>query len=235
MKSLIARALRGMGYELRRINPVAERIAAVERLCRQNGVTHVLDVGANEGQFATDIRKAGWTGPITSFEPLSAAHAALQARAAGDLLWTIAQRAALGVDAGMVVINVAGNSQSSSLLPMLDRHRATAPESAYVGTEEVEVMPLDEALPAQASDLYLLKMDVQGFESAVLQGAPKTLASTRVLYCETALQPLYEGEKLFYELSADIAALGFRCAGLFNGHFDGSTGEALQCDAVFVR
>lgn len=234
MKSLIARVLRRAGFEVRRVRPVAERIAALERLCRLNGVTHVLDVGANEGQFATDLRAAGWTGPITSFEPLSVAHAALSARAAGDPGWSVAPRAAVGAKADVVTINVAGNSQSSSLLPMLDRHRETAPESAYVGREEVRVVPLDDMV-ADATAGYLLKIDVQGFESAVLSGAPAALAQTRVIYCEMALQPLYEGEKLFYELSAEIARLGFRCAGLFNGHFDGSKGEVLQCDGVFVR
>lgn len=196
----------------------------------------MLDVGANEGQFAQQMRSVGWGGPIMSFEPLRDAHAALSRTAKSDPLWTIAPRTAIGAGRDTVKINVAGNSQSSSILPMLERHRLTAPESAYVGTEEIGVLPLDEAVPRHGfATPYLLKMDVQGFESEVLRGAPMTLAQTAVVYCEMALQPLYEGEKLFYELCADIVGHGFRCAGMFNGHYDGDTGEVLQCDAVFVR
>lgn len=236
VKKTIQRLLRIAGVELRRVNPVQERIAAVKRLMDQAGVAGVLDIGANEGQFARQIRSAGWVGPIMSFEPLRDAHQVLSRLAASDPLWTVAPRTAIGAHRDTVKINVAGNSQSSSILPMLERHRATAPESAYVGTEEIGVLPLDEAISQQnRAAPYMLKMDVQGFESEVLRGAATTLENTAVIYCEMALQPLYEGEKLFYELCADIVGHGFRCAGLFNGHYDGSTGEVLQCDAVFVR
>jgi FkbM family methyltransferase len=237
VKNTIQRLLRITGVELRRVNRVQERIVAVKRLMDQAGVACVLDVGANEGQFARQIRSAGWAGPIMSFEPLRDAHAALTRMAASDPLWTVAPRTAIGAERDTVKINVAGNSQSSSILPMLERHQVTAPESAYIGTQEIGVLPLDEAIPEQnlITRPYLLKMDVQGFESEVLRGASMTLDETAVVYCEMALQPLYEGEKLFYELCADIVGHGFRCAGVFNGHYDGTTGEVLQCDAVFVR
>lgn len=234
--NMMQRLLAIAGFELRRQSPVQERIAALKRLMDHAGVAYVLDVGANEGQFARQIRAAGWGGPILSFEPLRDAHAALSRTAAIDPYWTVAPRTAIGAERAMVTINVAGNSQSSSILPMLERHRVTAPESAYVGTEEIGVLPLDEAIGEQGgAGPYLLKMDVQGFESEVLRGAPETLRDTGVVYCEMALQPLYEGEKPFHELYADIVRHGFRCAGLFNGHYDGSTGEVLQCDGVFVR
>lgn len=236
VKNTIQRLLAIAGAELRRVNPVQERIISLKRLMDHAGVADVLDVGANQGQFARQIRSAGWAGPIMSFEPLGEAHAALSLVAASDPQWTVAPRTAIGAQQGTVTINVAGNSQSSSILPMLERHRSTAPESAYVGTETIGVLSLDEAIGVDIrTPPYLLKMDVQGFESEVLCGAPITLEKTAVVYCEMALQPLYEGEKLFYELCADIIDRGFRCAGLFNGHYDGSTGEVLQCDGVFVR
>ena len=86
-----------------------------------------LDVGANTGQFAQDLRASGYRGHIVSFEPLSDAHAALLVTASWDPLWDVADRCAVGAGDRWAEINIAGNSYSSSLLPMLDLHREAAP------------------------------------------------------------------------------------------------------------
>ena len=42
-----------------------------------------------------------------------------------------------------VATDIAGNSASSSLLPMLDSHSSAAPHTAYVGKESVPLLTLD--------------------------------------------------------------------------------------------
>jgi FkbM family methyltransferase len=54
---------------------------------KSRGVRVVLDVGANQGQFAVDFRNAGFDGRIISIEPRSEAFAVLQRYASGDPLW----------------------------------------------------------------------------------------------------------------------------------------------------
>ena len=93
----------------------------------------------NTGQFVQDLRASGYHGHIISFEPLSDAHATLVATAAADPLWDVVERCAAGASDGSAEINIAGNSYSSSLLPMLDLHRKAAPGSAYKGTETCRV------------------------------------------------------------------------------------------------
>jgi FkbM family methyltransferase len=79
----------------------------------------VLDVGANSGQYATGLRKAGFKGRIVSFEPLSGPFSSLKRKASSDPLWDCRQ-CALGDSDGTISINVAANAgQSSSVLPML--------------------------------------------------------------------------------------------------------------------
>ena len=70
----------------------------------------VLDVGANTGQFAQELRDTGYSGAIVSFEPLSEAHAELIRRSSSDKLWTIAPRMALGERCATVSQNVADYS-----------------------------------------------------------------------------------------------------------------------------
>lgn len=198
----------------------------------------VLDIGANSGQFATALRKLHYKHTIVSFEPLSACHTMLSSSAAHDSNWIIAPRMALGDAAGMSVINVAGNSYSSSLLPMLERHREGAPESLYTGTEEVEVVTLDSFLRNVDYNLrrpMAAKLDTQGFEERVLSGASETLASVDLLLLEMSLIPLYDGAPHFSRLYSNLVRAGFTCVSLMPVFVDPTNGEVLQVDGCFVR
>lgn len=236
LKNFVRRMTRPLGVDIRRFTVVSDPFLALNRFARLAKATVVIDVGANIGQFALAMIHAGWDGPIISFEPLSAEHRALKAKAARFSGWQVGPKVAIGATQGTAQINVAGNSVSSSLLPMLETHLASTPQSAFVGEETVEVVPLDDALAHLGPDEHLvLKLDVQGFEGDVLAGAGMTLARSAVVYVEMSLQPLYGGEKLFNEISAMIMDAGFRCVGLFPGHFDTRSGEMLQVDGLFVR
>ena len=104
-----------LGYDVVEYRPDLHPLARRRRLLERAGVDAVLDVGANIGQFAMELRAdLGWRGRIVSFEPLAAAHAMLAARAAEDGRWD-AHPYALGDRDGSARIGVAGNSYSSSL------------------------------------------------------------------------------------------------------------------------
>ena len=128
------------------------------------GIDLLIDVGANTGQYALSRRASGYRGEIISFEPLSAAHAKLLVLAKGDPNWTIADRMAVGDRSGQIELNVAGNSASSSVLPMLSTHVTAAPHSRYIGKEIVPLRRLDDVFESKvAGRKIFLKLDVQGF------------------------------------------------------------------------
>jgi FkbM family methyltransferase len=215
--------------------PLTERFLAE---CKAGAVDSILDIGANTGQFARSLRAAGWIGHIVSFEPLSVAHAALSAAARLDALWDVAARCAIGAAEGRAEINVAGNSWSSSLLPMADAHVAAAPSSAYTGTETCEVVTLDAAIERIFSDpttLFALKIDTQGYEKQVLQGLQRHRAAVRVVLCELSLDELYEGAPSILEMFSVLHAAGFRCVGLSPALIDPKTGRLLQVDGLFIK
>jgi FkbM family methyltransferase len=134
-------------------------------------------VGANAGQFAHRLRRdLGFEDRICCFEPLSVPFRSLQSRSAEDPDWQ-AFNFALGDVEGSATINVAANSESSSLLEMLPSHVEAAPRSRFVDTEDVEIRTLDaifDDLCRSGEDVYL-KIDTQGFEGRVLQGADRSL------------------------------------------------------------
>jgi FkbM family methyltransferase len=233
---ILRNALRAFGVEVSRYTPVSDRYQNLCYFAEKHGVNTIFDVGANSGQFAQRMFESGWRGRIVSFEPLTAAHAALKEMAKRHANWDVASRMALGSSRGIASINIAQNSQSSSLLPMLERHLTAAPDSAYTGTEDVDVITLLEAADEYSpSESFMLKMDVQGFEREVLRGAAECLQRCPIIFTEVSLQPLYDGEPLFTELAASIIQLGYRCVGIRPGYYDGQNREIIQADATFVR
>jgi FkbM family methyltransferase len=196
----------------------------------------VLDVGAAVGNYGKWIREAGYRGRICSFEPLSAAFKQLERNSASDPLWEC-RKLALGPEPGTAEINVAGNSDSSSLLPMEKRHEQSAPESAYIGAETVEVSTLDaiwEEVVGDARKVFV-KLDVQGYELETLRGGANALPQIYGVQAELSLVPLYENGPLWMEVIDFLTEQGLHVAGIEAGHTDPRTGEMLQCDAIFIR
>jgi FkbM family methyltransferase len=229
--------LRQAGCELVRHPRLAPELQRRARLMHHLGIDLVLDVGANQGQFGLGLRQAlGYRGQIVSFEPLQAPFALLQQAAAGDADWQVMQ-VALGAAAGPAAMFVAGNSESSSLLEMLPLHRAAAPASHCVGTESVALATLDTLLPQlrRGARHIWLKIDTQGYEHQVLQGAAGHLAQLQVVQLEMSLRPLYAGAPLLQQTQQLMGELGFRCVGLEPGFCDPRTGELLQADGIFLR
>jgi FkbM family methyltransferase len=206
--------------------------------CRGFATDVILDVGANTGQFAQGLRASGYHGHIISFEPLSEAYARVVAAAAADPLWDVAERCAVGGSDNWAEINIARNSYSSSLLPMLDRHREAAPESAYQGTESCRVTTLDSYIERTFADpttLFGLKIDTQGYEAQVLAGLSRNHQRVKVIVCEMSLAPLYADGPGMSELCRLLAELGYRCVALGPEFEDPRTGELLQANGVFVK
>ena len=241
MKSSLKDALRSLaeatGLEVRKTSVYTSQKLRHHLLFSQLHIDLVLDVGANTGQFARQCRAAGYNGKILSFEPSASAHAALLRSAASDPLWTVADRMALGAANGETEINIAVNSYSSSILPMLDAHRSAAPNSAYLQKERVPLRRLDDVLAATVPghNNIFLKLDVQGYESHVLAGATQVLAHSVALQLEMSLIPLYLGETLMPQMHADLAAQGFALWDLEPSFRDPATGRLLQVDGIFTK
>jgi FkbM family methyltransferase len=219
--------------------PEYDPLWRVAQVLKQARVDLVLDVGANDGGYASTIRSIGYEGRVISFEPLSEPYRRLTERAAGDDSWSCMQYA-IGASTESVEINIAGNAgASSSVLPMLDKHVRAEPTSAYVGVETVPMRPLDRILEdaAVADDRIFLKIDVQGFEGAVLDGANDLLQSARLLglQMELSFTPMYEGGMTWQEGFARAEKAGLVLAGILPGFSDPVSGQMYQADAVFIR
>ena len=204
-------------------------------LLHHYGVDEVFDVGANSGGYARELREFGYRGHIVSFEPLAEPYARLQEIADLDPRWT-AVNLALGADTTTAPMHVAANSASSSLLLMNDAHRRAAPWATYIGEQEVSVTRLDDIFDAyRKGSVPFLKMDVQGYEEQVLEGAELSLPVVRGVQLEMSLVPLYDHAWLFTEAVLSMEEAGFDLVSLEPGFYNHETGRLLQADGIFMR
>jgi FkbM family methyltransferase len=152
-------------------------VSLLRRLRREIGSGVVLDVGANAGHWATDARDILKPSALYSFEPSSAAYARLS-----QVSGIIALNMALGREAGRQTLHSSEPGATiGSLLELRDPMRPFTGES----DEQVEVGTIDRFCEErQIERIDLLKIDVEGAELAVLQGASDMLARKAIRYVQ---------------------------------------------------
>ena len=195
----------------------------------------ILDIGANEGQFASLMRELNPQAKIYSFEPLGPCFDKLQ-RTLAHIGNATGFQLALGEEAGEVTMNLNEYSPSSSLLPISDLHVREAPQTAQTKTETVQMKRLDDALAGQTlTGPCFAKLDVQGFENRVIRGGAVTLSNVVAIVVECSSYSLYQGQGMFEDNYKLLRDLGFTYRGNVDQWLSKEDGRILQFDALFER
>lgn len=229
--------IRRAGFDVAPFPGIAPHWERITGLLEQHGIDCLFDVGANTGQYARAVRANGYTGRIVSFEPLSDVQKALRARAASDPMWTVAPQAAVGAEAGAIEINVSGESDMSSILPLDKTAQERLASTRTQRRETVPVTTVHAALDEHAGDAraIFLKSDTQGYEAQVLDGIGDRWERITGLQLELSLQPIYEGQPDHLALLERLAGHGFRPHLIVPGYWSRHYGRMLEYDAVFFR
>lgn len=196
----------------------------------------VFDVGANVGQYASELREFGFQGRIESFEPLPTVLPTLHSKAQKDKNWNV-HEFALGSENSRSSIHISANSPSSSFLP-LDKNLDTCNLNlADVGTAEVEIRKLDSIFVdlRQNSRNLFLKVDTQGFERHVIEGASQSLGEFQLVQLECSLVSSYLGETLIEDMIALMRQNGFVPWWLVDGFRHNRTLQLYQADVIFAK
>ena len=135
------------------------------------------------------------------------------------------------------IINVSEKSDCSSILNMLPSHIESASGLKYIAQQEITIKKLDSVFSSFASnsDKVMIKIDTQGFEKNVIDGALESLKRIMIIQIEMSIVPMYENEMLFIEMIQYLEKKNFQLYSLENGHFNRNTGQLLQVDGIFVN
>jgi FkbM family methyltransferase len=140
----------------------------------------VIDVGANIGYYtALAASRVGSKGRIFAIEPDARAFAQLEKLIAGNHLPARAFNIGLGEKSGEEHLYQSPDSRNNA--PTMIAHGGFAPLST------VPIRRLDDCLDEwQVDHVDLLKIDVEGWEPRVFDGASRALASGRInaILCE---------------------------------------------------
>lgn len=106
-----------------------------------------------------------------------------------------------------------------------------------IQTIDINITSIDDFVSSKNIDkIDILKMDVQGAEFMVLQGAKKTLEKgvIKMIYTEIITLPTYEGQLQFDETIKLIRGSGFELFNLYDQNLSNS-GQMRVVDAIFIK
>lgn len=238
MKELVRRGATRVGCQIGRLPGIELLSTHLATLLARLRINCILDVGAHVGQYGRFLRNIGYRGHIVSFEPIGANFAVLERRSAGDRNWSV-RRFALGHQEGIVPINVTHLTQFSSFLsPNRYSEGQFGRWSEVEHTEAVEVRRLEcvwqEAIGSVKDPRVFLKLDTQGYDLKVLEGAGAYLEQVVALQSELAVKSIYEGMTGYMDAISAMNGMGFEMTGLFPVTRDTEL-RIVEVDCVMVR
>lgn len=184
----------------------------------------VFDIGAHHGQSALAYAQ-GFLGSIVfTFEPEPENFSHLKAAVAGnpDI---VPVNAAVSDRQGKVSINIhPENSQGHSIVPAIG-------DASWVVATTIDDFCAEHRLFPD-----FIKIDVEGHELQVIAGARHTLTkSPRAILVEATLNPSNARHTQLANLTASLAAYGFRLVAIHDQNLWETTGQLEFFNALFIK
>ena len=195
----------------------------------------VIDIGANDGQYAEYLNDFFRPSVVHAFEPLAGCQPKLAALGQKIPHLTV-HLLALSDQAGEATFYSNEYAPASSLLEVSDLARRAFPETERASASTVRLARLDEILPPDSLERdILIKIDVQGVEDRVIRGGRGVFSAAKIVLIEMSFAPVYDGQPLFEEVHTLLEECGLRLAGFKNQIDDAQTGQPLFAHCLYRR
>ena len=171
----------------------------------------VLDIGANKGQFASELFNYGYNKELISFEPLSEAYEKLLKKSENNNNWTVYERCCVGADTKNIDVQISNLIGNSSILDIKST-KFNVNGSHYIGKENVKQITLaslnNSPLLKNAKNVFI-KMDIQGYEHFVLSKLAEVDYFVNGFFIELSLINLYDEQEDFLYICNQLKGFGY--------------------------
>ena len=218
-------------------NNLCDVNAILFKLLGEKPASIVFDVGANRGQSVELFRSEFPEAVIYAFEPCASAFDELRSRTANDPN-TKPFNLALGERDGRTLLHENAVDYTNSLLPNSSQIYRFAPKELClpIDRKEVPLMRIDTFCKRESIDLIdLLKIDAQGYERFILDGAGSLLTPSKIrgLFLEVLFVDLYENQTWCDQILKVLRSKGYRFFGFTDIYSDDQNGWKWA-DAIFI-
>jgi FkbM family methyltransferase len=190
-------------------------------------------VGANIGQFTIAAVNIFTDSKIYAFEPNPGPCKKLMANTTKFSNIEIFHYA-VGNKNTQHDFHIHQHDQTSSILNIKSGNSNVFPDLKEIKTINVTMTTLDSIFYKRTLKRpVLLKLDVQGCENRVVEGAQKILKNVDFVVMETSFRPMYSKEPPFLELVELMNASNFRFSRPVSFFKNPQSGEILQADVLF--
>ncbi|NET84254.1 MAG: FkbM family methyltransferase [Moorea sp. SIO1F2] len=244
---LVNRLLASMNLKLLRLSDYKQIVEAspdpgrdIWRWVRETySIKTVIDIGANNGDFAEFLACYFNAKQTYVFEPLPSYLSDLEGKAAKIPNLKIFN-VALSDYEGEELFYENSYGPASSMLRISELCKKEFPQTSGESEIKVKVCPLDDLLQSELESDQLerdvfIKIDVQGVEDKVIKGGKKLFSLGRCVLVEMSFVPLYKEQPLFEEVHDCLVELGYRFAGIKNQINSIKSGQPLFCHCLYVR
>lgn len=238
IRRTLKKVVRTLGYDLTRFGPGSDSLNELSALLSRVARPVVFDVGAHHGQTARTFAAAFPHAELYCFEPFPDSFAELERNSQS---YPRARLEPLGFadSSGRQEFYCNESSPTNSLLQLDSRAATVWGNSGLSPTRRVacDFDTLDSYLDRNdIKCVDLLKLDVQGAEYKVLQGAERAMRANRIrnVYLEIIIGETYVGQHSLGDYLNLFDSLGFRVQGLFNFEH-GEERQLIQLDGLFSR
>lgn len=196
----------------------------------------IFDIGACDGHTSKIFKNIFPDARIYAFEPYPDSYKLLE-KTAKEIRDVSAHQYALSNENGVMDFFVNKSKATNSLLSAKSTESFIDAHIVYEKKISVETMTLDDfAEHNNINEIDILKLDVQGGEMLVFEGAKTLLEQkkTKLIYTEIWFIEGYSGQPLYHDIAAYLAKFGYLPFGIYNMHFR-TDGHFLWGDAIFYH
>jgi len=195
----------------------------------------VFDIGAHHGWFFHCWLDWCPNAEVHAFEPFPPSYQAILRQYGVDPRVSLRQTG-VGATVGEQTFYVLNEStvSNSFLVPNREVWESVRYNTGLVTETTVPVTTIDAYVDQQhVEQIYLVKIDVQGYEMHVLRGAEQSLPKIEHIFVEAGIQRLYEGAPRFSDAFEFLTARGFHLMAMRAWHRGNHV--LMETDMLFRR